>query len=73
MLNVEEVRDIKTVYEYGFYNGGESYYVVDIIAACNDIIENYYKMGTEFDNLRWGEFTNRYNLAMEELERLIKV
>ena len=73
MLNVEDVRDIKTVYEDDFYNGDESDYVIDIIAACNDIVENYYKMGTEIDELTWGEYTNRYNLAMEELERLIKV
>lgn len=72
MLNLEDVRDIKTVYEDDFYNGDKSDYVVDIIIACNDIITNYYKMGTEIDELTWGEYTNRYNLAMEELERLIK-
>lgn len=72
MINVEEVKKIKTVYEDNFDNGDESDYVMDIIIACNDVIEYYYKMGTEIDTLTWGEFTNRYNLAMEELERLIK-
>ena len=72
MLNVEEVREIKNVYEDKFNNGDESNYVMDIIITCNDIIEYYYKMGTEIDKLTWGEFTNRYNLAMEELEKLIK-
>ena len=72
MLNVEEVKKIKTVYEDKFDNGDESDYVMDIIIACNEIIEYYYKMGTEIDKLTWGEFTRRYNLAMEELERLIK-
>lgn len=72
MLNTEEVKKIKNVYEDKFNNGDESDYVMDIIITCNDIIEYYYKMGTEIDKLTWGEFTNRYNLAMEELERLIK-
>ena len=72
MLNVEVVREIKTVCEYDFYNGYKSDYEIDIIVACNDIVENYYKMGTEIDELTCGEYTNRYNLAMEELERLMK-
>ena len=72
MLNVEEGREIKTVYADDFYNGDESDYVIDIIVACNDIVENYHKMGTEIDDLTGGKFTNRYYLAMEELEKLIK-
>lgn len=72
MINIEEVKKIKNVYEDIFGNGNESDCVIDVIIACNDIIEYYYKMGTEIDKLTWGEFTNRYHLAMEELERLIK-
>ena len=68
MLNLEEVRKIKTVY----FVEREKVRLARLLLLANDIIENDYKMGTEIDELTWGEFTNRYNLAMEELERLIK-
>ena len=70
---MKTVKELNKVYEAKMIEEG---FMVDetvgIYIATNTLLDFEVLVGSEADNLTYGEFTRRFNSAMEELQGLIK-
>ena len=72
-MDMKTVKELNKVYEAKMIEEG---FMVDetvgIYIATNTLMDFEVLVGSEADNLTYGEFTRRFNSAMEELQGLIK-
>ena len=72
-MDMKTVKELNKVYEAKMIEEG---FMVDetvgIYIATNTLLDFEVLVGSEADNLTYGEFTRRFNSAMEELQGLIK-
>ena len=70
---MKTVKELNKVYEAKMIEEGFMVdETVDIYIATNTLMDFEVLVGSEADNLTYGEFTRRFNSAMEELQGLIK-
>ena len=72
-MDMKTVKELNKVYEAKMIEEGFMVdETVDIYIATNTLMDFEVLVGSEADNLTYGEFTRRFNSAMEELQGLIK-
>lgn len=72
-MDMKTVKELNKVYEAKMIE--EDYMVnetMDIYIATKTLMDYEVMVGSEADILTYGEFTRRFNSAMEELQGLIK-
>ena len=70
MLSIEEVNEIDNEFREMAEECDDDF-ILDVLAATSDALDNYKLINTEADRLTFGEFTRRYKKAIKELEELV--
>jgi hypothetical protein len=73
-MDIKIIKALNEIYRIKMKNEQmENRETIDIYTCTRDILIYEPMLGTEVDELTWGEYTRRYNLKMKELHKLLRV